>query len=98
LDEVADHAQERRLAAAGRPDQRDELARLDLEVDPLERGRRAAREPLRHALERHDSGGPVHATFSGARRTIAFSAATTARKKTMPTSAATMFVAHRFCG
>ena len=30
LDEVADHAQERRLAAARRADQRDELARLEL--------------------------------------------------------------------
>ena len=33
LDEVADHAQQRRLAAARRADQRDELARVDVEVD-----------------------------------------------------------------
>ena len=30
--EPGDHAQQRRLAAAGRPDQHDELAVLDLEV------------------------------------------------------------------
>ena len=36
--QVADHAQQRRLAAAGRPDQRDELAGPDVEVDVLERG------------------------------------------------------------
>ena len=35
--EVGDQAQQRRLAAAGRPDQRDELARGDLEVDAGER-------------------------------------------------------------
>ena len=35
--EVADDAEQRRLAAARRPDQRDELARLDRQVDPLER-------------------------------------------------------------
>ena len=37
LDEVADDAEKRRLAAAGRSDQRDELALLDLEVDALQR-------------------------------------------------------------
>ena len=38
LDEVADHPQERRLAAAGRADQRDELAGLEVERRPR-RGR-----------------------------------------------------------
>ena len=42
LDQVADDAQQRRLAAAGRADQRDELARLDLEIDVLERDGAAA--------------------------------------------------------
>ena len=45
-----------------------------------------------------DDGLLVHATFSGARRTTSFSAATTTTKKVMPTSAATMFVAHSSCG
>ena len=37
LDQVADDPEERRLAAARRADQRDELARPDLELDVLER-------------------------------------------------------------
>ena len=46
LDEVADDAQQRRLPAARRADQRDELAGLDRQVDPLERdGLAAARTP-----------------------------------------------------
>ena len=54
LDQVADHAQERRLPAARRPDQRDELARREREVDVLERGDVPARERLRHAVELDD--------------------------------------------
>ena len=62
LDEVADHAEERRLAAPGRADQRDELAGLDLEVDLLERGDVAARERLRDVLDLDDRLlGCVHA-------------------------------------
>src|SRR4029079_2122371 len=82
-DQVADDAQQRRLAAAGRPDQRDELARVDLEVDVLQRDR-AALELLRDALDRDR----CHATCSGARRTTSFSAATTTRKKRTPSAAA----------
>src|SRR4029079_2380912 len=93
LDQVADDAQERRLAAPGRPDQRDELALLDLEVDVLERDG-AALELLRDAVDRDDG----HATCSGARRTTTFSAPMTIRKKAMPSAAAMMFVAQRFCG
>ncbi len=93
LDQVADDAQERRLAAAGRADQRDELARLDLEVDVLQRDGAALElfvTPLIATAR--------HATCSGARRTTSFSATTTTRKKTIPRSAAMMFVAQRSCG
>ena len=38
LDEVADEPEQRRLAAAGRPDERDELALADGQVDRFERG------------------------------------------------------------
>src|SRR6476620_9239310 len=86
LDQVADDAQEGRLAASGRPDQGDELALLDLEVDVLERDR-AALELLRDAVDRDDG----QATCSGARRTTICSAPTTRRKKAMPSAAATMF-------
>ena len=48
-DQVADDPQQRRLAAAGGADQRDELARLDVEVDPVEREHVAALEALREA-------------------------------------------------
>src|SRR4051794_6619033 len=90
LDEIADDAQERRLPAARRPDERDELALLDLEVDVLERDRPAL-ELLRDASNVNDA----HPTCSGARRTTSFSAMTTATKKVMPSKAAMMFVAHR---
>ena len=50
-DEVADHPEQRRLAAARRPDERDELAPGDVEIDALEGGRspagRRARTPCR---------------------------------------------------
>ena len=50
LDEVADDAEQRRLAAARRADQRDELARLDRQVDALRAPSVALRELLRDAL------------------------------------------------
>ena len=40
--EAADHPQRRRLAAAGRAEQREELALADHQVDPLDRGDDAA--------------------------------------------------------
>src|SRR5207237_9117409 len=96
-DEVADDAQERRLAAAGRPDQRDGLARVDLDVDPGERGR-AAVEALRDARDLDRGRLLAHATFSGARRTTSRSAPTTATKNRTPSAAATTLVAQRFVG
>ena len=45
-----------------------------------------------------DHGLGIHATFSGARRTTIFSAASTSRKKRIPSAAATRFVAQRFFG
>ena len=50
--EAGDHAEERRLAAAGGADEHEELARLDLERDVVD-GDDVAGERLRHALE-HD--------------------------------------------
>ena len=82
------------LPQPGRPDERDELARLELELDVLECGDVALRERLRHALDLDDT----HATFSGARRTIAFSARTTSTKKAIPRNAAITSVAHSSCG
>ncbi len=55
-DQVADDPQQRRLAAARRADQRDELARLDVEVDPVEREHVAALEALRQPGDRDGSG------------------------------------------
>src|SRR5689334_939697 len=52
--EGAEELQQGRLAAAARPLERDELARLDLELDAVERAdrRRAALEELRDSFER----------------------------------------------
>ena len=61
LGQVADDAQQRRLAAAGRADQRDELARRDRQVDALERRRDrlvAAGEDLVDAGEAGRRAGP----------------------------------------
>ena len=80
--QVADQAQQRRLAAAGRPDQRHELARRDLEVDPLERGDVAPRETSSSRRRAATTGSTaLMPCASGARRTTSFSARTTARKK-----------------
>src|SRR5262249_5295457 len=97
LDDVADDPEQGRLAAAGRADQRDELALTDLQVDVLQRDDAAAAERLRDALDRDDRVN-AHAVASGARRTTTFSVTTTARKKKMPSAAATSFVAQRFSG
>src|SRR5438034_3972909 len=93
LGQVADDPKERRLAATGRADERDELARLDVEVDPVQRGH-AGFEPLRHSLERDG----VHAMFSGARLSTSRSSRTTARKNVIPSSAHATIVAQRFAG
>ena len=45
LVEAGDEAQRRRLAAAARPEQRHELAGLEREVDPLQRGHRPEGAP-----------------------------------------------------
>ncbi len=70
----------------------------DLEVDALERPDLALAELLRHGLELDDVRLVAHATCSGARRTTIFSTTTTTRKKTIPSAAATRFVAQRFSG
>ena len=87
LDDVADDAQERRLPAPGRPDQGDELALADLEVDALQRRHLPLGEDLRDALEGDDRFG-AHTRRSGARLTTSFSARRTARKKRIPSTAA----------
>ena len=97
LDQVADDPEERRLAAAGRADQRDELSGLDLEVDRIEREHLAADERAREAAQR-DGRRVRHAKCSGARRTTSFSASATTPKKAMPSAAATRLVAQRLGG
>ena len=47
--EAGEQPQQRRLAAARRPEQHETLARLDVEIDAVDRVVRA--EPFRHALE-----------------------------------------------
>ena len=97
LDQVADDPQERRLAAAGRADQRDELPRADLEID-LGQRRHACLERLREALDRDGRLGLAQATFSGARRSTRRSAIRTAAKNASPSAAHTMLVAHSLVG
>src|SRR5579862_1403835 len=75
LDQVADQAEKRRLAATRRTDERDELPGFELEVDVLQRGHVAALERLRDAGDRDDA----HAACSGARWTTSFSTPTTTR-------------------
>ena len=99
LDDVADDAQQRRLPAARRSDQRDELATLDLEVDALERRDTALAEDLRDAADRRrPSRQRSHQLLRrhGARRASRRGATT--RKKAIPSSAAMRFVAQRFSG
>ena len=98
IDQIADHAQKRRLPAAGWPDQRHELLRCEGEVDVLQSHDVAAREDLGDTVDADDWLGLVHAGASGARWTITFSAATTVTKKMIPSAAATMFVAQSSCG
>jgi hypothetical protein len=61
LDQVADDPQQRRLAAAGRADERDELLRPHLEVDPFQRDHVSALEDLRDVAERDDRLLAAHA-------------------------------------
>ena len=63
--EAADHAQGRRLAAAGRTEQAEELAVLDLEVDVVDGDHVAER--LRH-LDEADVDRPGHGALRGSRR------------------------------
>ena len=55
--EPGDHAQQRRLAAAGRPDEDDELAILHIEVDAMNHGRRTV--PPRNPLQLQCGHGPI---------------------------------------
>src|SRR6476469_4229019 len=89
LDQVADDSQERRLAAARRSDQGDELALFDLQVDRLQRC--CGPELLGDLFDLDDAH---QATCSGARRTTSFSASKTTRKKEIPSAAAITLVAH----
>ncbi len=88
LDDVPDDPEQRGLPAPRRPDQRDELASLDLQVDALERPDTALAEDLREALDRDDGGVAVQTSRSGARCTTTFSATSTTRKKPIPSNAA----------
>ncbi|MNK61199.1 hypothetical protein D3C87_803550 [compost metagenome] len=60
-------AQQRRLAAAARPEQRDELAGLHREVDVVEHLQRTRRhiEPVAHALDVDLRAGLAHMGFNG---------------------------------
>ena len=60
----------------------------------------AALEDLRHVGDRDGCRMVLlaHAMCSGAARTTSFSAITTAQKNTIPSPAATMFVAQSACG
>ena len=62
--QAGDHGEQRRLAAAGRSDERDELARLRLEIDALENLDRAEAlgEP-RDGQRRHDRSGHLMAPW-----------------------------------
>ena len=91
--QVADDPEERRLAAAGRPDQGDEFAGLHVEVDAVQRGH-ACPEPLGDSFERDR----FHATCSGARFKTRRSSRTTARKNVIPSSAQATIVAQKFAG
>ena len=100
LDQVADDPQQRRLAAARRPDQRDELARLDLEVDLLAARRRS---PLREALAPDGRGARrrrrrVMRRAPARLRTTILSTQGDERKNEIPSSAAMRFVAQRLGG
>ena len=97
LDQVADDAQQRRLAAARRADQRDELARADVEVDVLERDDPAALELLRHALER-DGGRRRSCDVLRRAANDELLGDRDDEEEEMPSSAAMMFVAQRLGG
>ena len=103
LDQVADDAQKRALAAPRRTNERDELPGLDREVDVLE-----SRHSAVPGLEDLFDVGKLDC-WRGARRrhvvapwprrvSAATSMTRTIRKKRTPTSDATMIVAQSFSG
>ena len=64
-------AQERRLARPRAAQQQDELARLDLQVDTVERERGGARVPVGDALEAQRSHRTIPAVVAVSRRSAA---------------------------
>ena len=69
--ESADQPQQRRLAAAGRAEQGDDLAGADLEVDVAQHGAHAAaglRERAPDAAQAHPEGGGAHGGRGGGDR------------------------------
>jgi hypothetical protein len=75
--EPGEHAQQRGLAAAGRPEQREELVRPDLERHVVDRGHAA--KALAHALDAHDrrrAHAPASAVSVGRCRRIAITVST----------------------
>ena len=110
-DQVADDAQQRALAAAGRADERHELARLDRQVDVLESGHSAVLglEDLADVCQSDCRRAAVVAVVAGRRSrhaaaprprrvSAAISTTRTTRKNMMPTSEATRIVAQSFSG
>ncbi len=92
--EAREHAQQRGLAAARRPEQREELVGADVERDVVDRARRA--EALGHALDAHDRRG-AHAGSSAPRsgrcRRIASTVSTTVTRISTVEAALTSGVA-----
>ena len=72
LDETGDQAQRGGLAAAGRPEQADQLPMLDLERDAVERGlvAEALREPAQDDRRHGDSYLPVNAGLRFSRNAL----------------------------
>ena len=72
LVEARDEAQRRRLAAAARPEQRHELARLEREVDALERrhGAEGPPQPAQLDVGRHQRPIPTRTVRWPPRRPI----------------------------
>ena len=96
--EIPDHPKQRRLAAARGPDQRDELAPPDLEIDPLERRDPALRERLASRRRARRPSRPR--SYEPLRRTVdeELLGADDDEEEPDPEHAAIRFVAQRFCG